>query len=233
MLHVGRRDRNRGPNRRLTGSCLSTSDDSALHRARPSKTRPCNAISSQRVYKVSAIDLNEAAFVRRVVGGDPEAFRLLFDRLERPLTTFLERMGIRQADAEELAADALLKAHKSVHTFRSDRGAKLTTWVFQIARNCGLDHIRALTANREDSVEFWLEFNRSTTQQEPIANTDHSTSRIHQAMGKLDPKDQDLLRLHLVMDYDEIAKADGGNVGTVRVRHKRAFDRLKQHLKEN
>ena len=76
--------------------------------------------------------LNEAQFVRRAVSGDSEAFHKLFDLLAAPLAVFVERMGVSAADAEEVAADALVKVHKSLPTYR-ERGTKMTTWVFEIA----------------------------------------------------------------------------------------------------
>jgi DNA-directed RNA polymerase specialized sigma24 family protein len=52
------------------------------------------------------------------------------------------------------------------------------------------------------------------------------------AIARLDPADQDLLRQRLVMEYDEIAAQSGTAVGTLRVRHKRALDRLRREIGE-
>ena len=60
--------------------------------------------------------LNEAEFVRRAVSGDSEAFRKLFNLLAAPLAVFVERMGVSADDAEEVAADALVKVQKSLPT---------------------------------------------------------------------------------------------------------------------
>lgn len=171
--------------------------------------------------------------MKQVVGGDVGAFRRLFDGLAVPLATFLRKMGIDPATAEELAADALLKAHKSIQTFRGDGGAKLTTWVFQIARNCALDHLKATARERDGHAEFWLEFNRvAGVPADSFCATPELASKMQAAIARLDPADQDLLRQRLVMEYDEIAAQSGTAVGTLRVRHKRALDRLRREIGE-
>jgi RNA polymerase sigma-70 factor (ECF subfamily) len=75
----------------------------------------------------------EQVLIRRVQAGDAEAFYQLVRPYERAV--FLAAVAIvkNDADAEEVAQEAILKAFKAVARFRQE--AKFSTWLIQIAIN--------------------------------------------------------------------------------------------------
>jgi RNA polymerase sigma-70 factor (ECF subfamily) len=75
----------------------------------------------------------ELDLVERVLDGDREAFYELVRPCER--SVFMAALGIvgNEADAEEVAQEAVLKAFKNLARFR--RESKFSTWLIQIAIN--------------------------------------------------------------------------------------------------
>ena len=75
----------------------------------------------------------ELALVRRVQDGDANAFYDLVRPYERAL--FLAALGLvkNDADAEDVAQEAVLKAFKGISHFRGE--SKFSTWLIQIAIN--------------------------------------------------------------------------------------------------
>jgi len=75
----------------------------------------------------------EQVLIRRVQAGDAEAFYQLVRPYERAV--FLAAVAIvkNDADAEEVAQEAILKAFKALGRFRQE--AKFSTWLIQIAIN--------------------------------------------------------------------------------------------------
>ena len=75
----------------------------------------------------------EQVLIRRVQAGDAEAFYQLVRPYERAV--FLAAVAIvkNDADAEEVAQEAILKAFKALARFRQE--AKFSTWLIQIAIN--------------------------------------------------------------------------------------------------
>jgi RNA polymerase sigma factor (sigma-70 family) len=51
-------------------------------------------------------------------------------------------MGVPGPDAEELASDVLLKVSSKIRSFKYDGQGKLTTWIFEIAKNRAIDFLR-------------------------------------------------------------------------------------------
>jgi RNA polymerase sigma-70 factor, ECF subfamily len=81
----------------------------------------------------SGADNNESELIRRVREGDVEAFHNLVRPYERAI--FLAALSLvrNEADAEDVAQEAVLKAFKNLSRFRQE--AKFSTWVIQITIN--------------------------------------------------------------------------------------------------
>src|SRR5258708_32130982 len=93
--------------------------------------------------RTSFDDLNTAAFVTELQEGSEEAFSRLMSEMSSPLFWFLTtRMSIPQPTAEEIGADTLFTVHQKVKTFRIKGKGKLTTWIFDIAKNRAIDFHR-------------------------------------------------------------------------------------------
>jgi len=80
----------------------------------------------------------DLALCTRAAKGDQLAFAALVARHERPLRSFLARMG--SADADDIAQEAFLKAWRFVSSY--DGRARFSTWLTRIAWRCLLDEAR-------------------------------------------------------------------------------------------
>jgi RNA polymerase sigma-70 factor, ECF subfamily len=103
--------------------------------------------SSATIDKQSA----ELALIRRVQGGDVSAFYELVRPYER--TVFVAALALlkNDADAEDVAQEAMLKAFKALSRFRGD--AKFSTWLIQIAINEAKMKLRKDRRNLYESIE--------------------------------------------------------------------------------
>ncbi len=93
----------------------------------------------------------EQSLIRRVQAGDTEAFYELVRPYERAV--FLAAVGIlkNEADAEEVAQEAVLKAFRALGRFRQE--AKFSTWLIQIAINEAKMKLRKDRRHLYESIE--------------------------------------------------------------------------------
>jgi len=93
----------------------------------------------------------EQALIRRVQAGEAEAFYELVRPYERAV--FLAAVAIvkNDADAEEVAQEAVLKAFKALGRFREE--AKFSTWLIQIAINEAKMKLRKDRRHLYESIE--------------------------------------------------------------------------------
>lgn len=80
-----------------------------------------------------AEQINEAMLIRRVRDGEHELFYQLIRPYERRVYAAAFAVLRNEADAEDVAQEALLKAFKHIRQFREE--ARFSTWLIQITVN--------------------------------------------------------------------------------------------------
>jgi len=98
-----------------------------------------------------SIDSNEGLLIRRVQAGEMDAFYELVRPCERAV--FLVARGFlkNDADAEEVAQEAVLKAFQNIAHFRQE--AKFSTWLIQICINEAKMRLRKDRRHLYESIE--------------------------------------------------------------------------------
>ena len=67
-------------------------------------------------------------------------FEEVHDEFHERIGHYLRRL-VGEADAEDLTQEVFLKVHKGLKTFKGE--SKLSTWIYRIATNTGLDMLRS------------------------------------------------------------------------------------------
>jgi RNA polymerase sigma-70 factor, ECF subfamily len=104
---------------------------------------------------MNQMQLDDAAAVARVRGGDQEAFRVLVDRHSRSIYRLAYRMTGKAEDAEDVVQEALVRAYRQLGRFEAR--SNFATWLYRITFNCAVDYMRARphreTAEAHDRLE--------------------------------------------------------------------------------
>ena len=145
--------------------------------------------------------------------------------------TCLRMMGNPQ-DAEDCAQEAMLKAYKSLSSFRGD--SKLSTWLYTIATHCCMDALRA----RKEEVSL-NDLEEGGWEKEDVSPSPYMRLESAERKKMLEkgismlPENQ---RMTLVlcdlqgMSYEEAAIAMDCPIGTIRSRLNRGRISLKNIL---
>lgn len=140
-------------------------------------------------------------------------------------------MNVPDATAEEIAADVLMTVHGKVKAFRFGSRGKLTTWIYEIAKNRAIDYHRAQKHEFQE-LNASMAFTEQHAKAEPLSDNGGRMVWIGTQLSKLSDQDQQILKWRaLDFPFGQIAKWLDMNEGTVRVRHKRALDKLKEQAK--
>jgi len=97
------------------------------------------------------LESNETELIRRVCGGNPEAFEELVRPYERLVYVTAISILRNQADAEEVAQEAVLKAFSKLSSFRAE--CKFSTWLVQITYNEARMRLRKDRRNLYESLD--------------------------------------------------------------------------------
>ena len=153
-------------------------------------------------------------------GGDAEALERLLRVVQPQIYRFSMKMCRHTEDAEDVLQDSMMTLARS---FRDFRGASsLSTWLFTIARNLGLNEIRRRTRHPADSLDETHPDNDSQPRHvvedftSPIpaeaALSDELHARVEEAIRDLPEKQRTALLLCREggVSYEEIAEILGG-----------------------
>lgn len=115
----------------------------------PGAGRPLGEVGLQPYGDGSPCSDGELA--TRFLEGDGCAFEELVTRYARPIFNFVYRFVGDYDEANDLAQSVFIQLHTSLHTARLD--LPLRPWIFRIARNKALDHLRRKRAIRFSELE--------------------------------------------------------------------------------
>src|ERR1700759_4229245 len=90
-----------------------------------------NLLSNRRMDKA------ETEAIRAVLAGDRDAYRVLMDLHFSSVTRVAFRITGNEADAEEAAQEAFLRAYNKLPSFRQD--SAFSTWIMRIAMNTAIN----------------------------------------------------------------------------------------------
>ena len=172
--------------------------------------------------------VSDEQLIEWVAGGDASCLGTLFERHNRGVYQYCRQMTRNSAQAEDLAQEVFLRILRKAGSFR--RQGSFKAWLFNIARNVTLDHLRkAKRAGRmtpiDASEEHLLVDNRSAEQAAAGAENMHIVAR---ALANLPAAVQEVIWLgRFEFDsYEELGQALGCKPGTARVRMHRAMQQL-------
>jgi RNA polymerase sigma-70 factor, ECF subfamily len=209
-----------------------------------SQSVPFPQISSERAARART-SMQEASYdaelVRRFRDGDDSAFVEIVSRYRRKIMSIALALLRSRADAEEITQDTFVRAHRGLAGFRGD--SSLATWLFRIAVNLSRNRYRYFCRRRTTvSLDSTLNDESGRTLGDLVpansptpandAVTDEFTALVDSCMEKLQPQQREILLLRNILSrpYDEIARALGLNVGTVKSRIARARMSLRDLL---
>jgi RNA polymerase sigma-70 factor, ECF subfamily len=89
--------------------------------------------------------------IQRIVAGERELYHELIRPYERAVYVTLLSMLKNEADAEDAAQEAILKAYRALKSFREE--AKFSTWLLAIAMNEGRGRLRKQSAAHLESLD--------------------------------------------------------------------------------
>ena len=171
----------------------------------------------------------DAQLVRRVLDGDVDAFAPLVDRYHDRLARYAVRMIGDREDAEEALQDTFLRAFRALDRYREEE--RFGGWLFRILVN----QCRSVVARRQRRAALLA----AAPWDPPAAiepGDDDAALReeLERALAELPPASREALLLRYAdeLSYEEIATITGSGISALKMRVRRACERLRSLLLE-
>jgi RNA polymerase sigma factor (sigma-70 family) len=144
------------------------------------------------------------------------AFNLLVRQYQQRLYAFIRRMVTDHEEAQDVLQNTFIKAWKGLDGFRED--ARLFSWLYRIAHNECLDHLRRM--RRGLFVDNEAVFERLTA---TLDSSEHFTGeaierRLQRAVMRLPDKQRAVFTMKYFeeLKYEEISAITGTSVGALK-----------------
>lgn len=173
-------------------------------------------------------EASDEALMQAFAGGDMHAFEVLYQRHRGPLYRYLYRQVGDEATANDLFQGSWEKMIRARAQYRP--AAPFGAWMYRIARNHMIDHLRSRNPGaelHEENIE-----SPDPRPQEALMNAEKKRA-LEEAIRALPPEQRDalLLKLEAGLSLAEIARASGVSEETAKSRLRYAVAKLKRSVR--
>ena len=158
---------------------------------------------------------NEEQVVQSAKTGDDRAFEQIYEEyFDKVYRYIYVRVG-NPPDAEDLTEEVFLKALKSIGSFQW-RGVSIAAWLFRIAHNVVVDHLRRISKRQTTPIEDNVPSVGPSPHDKAVINM--TMARLKKALTRLTQAQQQVLSMRLAADLSiaETAKVLGKTEGAVK-----------------
>ena len=177
----------------------------------------------------------DARLLAMAAAGDQAGFAALYRRRSGLIYSLLVRMLVNEMEAQEVMQDAFVQIWRRAHQYDSERSSPIA-WMIMITRGLAVDRLRARSrrnvghaAYEREMASLELEIKGTRpAEREELADVCAS------ALNALPDEQAHAVQLAFVRGWthEEIARATGEPLGTVKARIRRGLLALRKTLKD-
>jgi len=183
--------------------------------------------------------LSDNELVVFIRNNQPEKYSELISRYQGKIFAYLYRLVGNREEAEDLLQDVFVKVYRNLKSY--DEGRKFSSWIYRIAHNEAVNHIKRRYLKRFIS---WEDINSTKDKLEASNFEDgpaedwlkvETAKEINEAVSRLPLKYRQVLVLRYFSDksYDEISEILGKPLNTVGTLINRAKKKLLAEIKKD
>ncbi len=170
----------------------------------------------------------DIALVDRVRSGDRRAFDAAVHKYQRPLYYLALRYVKNEADAADITQRTFVRVFKSLGRFRGE--SSFRTWMYRIAINLSLNHIRDNKRERPSEIDDAALTTEAVGVDEMVGR--ERAARLRAAIEELPPKQRMVLELRIYDDlpFREVGQLAGCTENAAKVNFHHAMRRLRSMM---
>jgi len=199
------------------------------------------AAASKPVHEGTQAEPDDRVLVERCQAGQLDAYEALVGRYRQRVYSLAYGMLRNEQDAVDLSQETFVKAWQAIRGFK--KNASFYTWLYRITTNLCIDFVRKRdrrpTVPYEEAIDPDADVDVEIAPSNQPLPTDEAQRKelreqIDAALQELSPEHRVVVQLREYegLDYAEIAKAVGCQIGTVMSRLHYARKHLQKLLKD-
>lgn len=166
-------------------------------------------------------------------GQQEKAFDIIVSSYTERLYWHVRRFVCCHEDTDDLLQDIFIKVWTALPTFRGE--SQLYTWIYRIATNEVLNHLRRQKFKALVSFESASEMLEKKIDEDAHFNGNQLQRELHKAIQRLPEKQRIVFcfRYFDEMKYEEISEITDTSVGALKASYHHAYNKVKEELQKN
>jgi len=176
---------------------------------------------------------NDSELVRQFKNGDIKGYNEIVRKYQQQVYRVIRKMVLDHDEADDITQEVFIKVYSALKDFREE--SNLFTWLYRIATNYSLNHIRKIKIKSTVSMEIVTE--QIETQDKPGDELlDEETRRriLEEAIETLPAQQRAVfnMRYYDQLPYAEIADILGKSVGGIKANYFHAVKKIGEYVKQ-
>lgn len=175
---------------------------------------------------------NDLELVRLFKSGDITGFNEIVRKYQKQVYWVIRKMVQDHDEADDITQEVFIKVHTALKDFREE--SNLFTWLYRIATNYSINHIRKVKVKNTVSVEIVVEQIESKDKRAD-EEIDEKTKRriLEEAIETLPTQQRAVfnMRYYDQLQYDEIANILGKSTGGIKANYFHAVKKIGEYVK--
>ena len=158
------------------------------------------------------------------------AYTRLVDRYKRPLYSHIRGIVIDHDDADDVLQNTFVKVYRHLDSFKGE--SKLFSWIYRIATNEALSHLRQKAKRSGVGSSEYQEQMVSRLRADDYFDGGELEIRLQKAVALLPEKQQLVFRMKYYQDlkYEQISEILGTSVGALKASYHHAVKKIEDHF---
>jgi len=175
---------------------------------------------------------NDPELIQRFKNGDITGFNEIVRKYQQQVYWVIRKMVQDHDAADDITQEVFIKVHTALKDFREE--SNLFTWLYRIATNYSINHLRKVKVRNTVSVELVVEPMESKEKGADEAIDDEARRRyLEEAIETLPAQQRAVfnMRYYDRLPYDEIAQMLGKSTGGIKANYFHAVKKIGEYVK--
>ena len=175
---------------------------------------------------------NDPELIQRFKNGDITGFNEIVRKYKQQVYWVIRKMVQDHDEADDITQEVFIKVYTALKDFREE--SNLFTWLYRIATNYSINHLRKVKVRNTVSVELVVEPMESKERGADEAIDDEARRRyLEEAIETLPAQQRAVfnMRYYDRLPYDEIAQILGKSTGGIKANYFHAVKKIGEYVK--
>lgn len=177
---------------------------------------------------------SDIELVRQFKNGEISGYNEIVRKYQQQVYWIIRRIIQDHDETDDITQEVFIKVYTALKDFREE--SNLFTWLYRIATNFALNHVKKIKVKSTVSLELVTEQIESKDKQtDEILDEDRKRKILEAAIETLPPQQRAVfnMRYYDELPYDEISDMLGKSVGGIKANYFHAVKKIGEYVKSN